>query len=356
MTAVPAYLAALFNKGEDLFSASTAGIKGLSRPAHISLITNSFSLVSEKGERAPVGREINVIIVGANPTATRIFYGAGKDFDPADPNPPPPICVSDNGVGPSVNSSEPQNLTCMGCKHAAWGSSVSKITGKSVPACSERKKLVVLYGRTDPLTNEVRHELYQFVVPPKSLKNFREYVKVIEQHKSEKVSLNMVVTTIKFDPKLVGLLQFSTQAFVDPETAPAVFKAMAADLSHYSNTDDEAISSFKSAGAVEYTEKEQKLIEEIEREEPEDVEEEEVEEEIVEEEPEQEPPPMAAKRGRPPGAKNKPKMTGQPNGRTPFTQPTVSPSMFGMQGIEGPKASADETLDKAMDLFRKQSR
>ena len=223
---VPAFLAGLLNKNLD--TGVSQGIVGFARPAHISIEKNRFSLVDDKGEAEMLREfEIEMIVVGANNGISKLYYVAG--YDPSATERNPPECSSDNGVAPSVNALSPQNPTCQGCRWNVWGSDQSALTGKNIKACSDRKKLAVLYNG----------EIYQFVIPPASLKNWKVYAEFIAKHPN--VSINIVKTQVKFDDKVQGVLNFTATGFIGERDAAEVHKIMAkgADaLDFYTGNDD----------------------------------------------------------------------------------------------------------------------
>ena len=82
----------------------------------------------------------DVIIVGANPALSKMYY-AGK-WDP-DAEQKGPDCYSMNGLRPAADAKNKQSDLCSTCKHAAWGSKVSEL-GKEGKACSDSKRLAVV--------------------------------------------------------------------------------------------------------------------------------------------------------------------------------------------------------------------
>ena len=92
---VPAYLAGRTNR-TDALSGMIAGL-GVSRGPHVSLRGGKFRLVNAVGVESPVSLILDVIIIGAQYNASRIFYSGAYDEN----NPTPPVCWSDNGTGPS---------------------------------------------------------------------------------------------------------------------------------------------------------------------------------------------------------------------------------------------------------------
>jgi hypothetical protein len=135
----------------------------------------------------PAQLTLDVVIVGANPNKSRVYYEG--NYDPKDPA--PPDCWSDNGIGPSDNALNPQNATCAGCPRAAW----TKINanGNAVPWCQERKKAAVLViggGET----------VYLLSVPPKSHKSsLQPYIDSLRRQGADAAD---VVTTIGIKDKV----------------------------------------------------------------------------------------------------------------------------------------------------------
>src|SRR5215471_9135416 len=144
----------------------TAGL-GISRPAHVSLRGGKFRLVSATGVEILVPtHHLDCIIIGAQFNASRLYYGQVYDEN----NPGPPVCFSDNGTGPSVNSLEPQAPTCAVCRWNERGSDTT-FTGKPTTACTKKKKLAVLIpGDPHPGLN-----VYELQVPIASLSVLRQY-------------------------------------------------------------------------------------------------------------------------------------------------------------------------------------
>ena len=139
------------------------------RPNRISLKDDRFTLIMESGQpnpSVPPALSIQVIFVGSNSHASRVYYDS--DTYDAD-NPDAPVCWSDNGVGPSEKSSQPQAPTCGQCPKAVWGSAVSKMTGKGIPACAGRKKVAVLVAGAG-------NEVFLLDIPGGSTKAFGHYL------------------------------------------------------------------------------------------------------------------------------------------------------------------------------------
>lgn len=137
---------------------------GASRGAHISLKSGRFKLVNAAGMETPVqSLALDVIVIAASPVVNRVLF---EDYVPG--NEQPPICFSDNGKGPSVNSVSPQSPVCETCPMNVRGSDTT-FTGKATTACQRRKKLAVILPG-DPAVN-----VYEMQVPPASLTPLKEY-------------------------------------------------------------------------------------------------------------------------------------------------------------------------------------
>jgi hypothetical protein len=210
---IPEHLKALIPLAKQIGKDSVGGITGGAQPPHISIRGNRFSTVDSQGNITPLKElEISVIIVGANPHKSKMFFD--RPYDPSDTNPAPPACWSDNGVGPSDQSMEPQHANCAGCRHNVRGSAVSAISGKMIKACTDRKKLAVLY----------EGNLYMLVIPPASLTVYRDYHNTVDNIPN--LGVAMLRTIIGFDPKVTGVLTFTAEEMLDEDDAKVVQKVL----------------------------------------------------------------------------------------------------------------------------------
>lgn len=206
---------------------------GTSVPPYVSLKGNRFTLIDAAGTKIPVqtfdpqmGAVIDVVIVAGNKNTSRIYYA--KDWDPSAIEFQPPDCWSDNGVAPSVNASSPQHPTCAGCPMSEWGSDVSKATGRGIPACSQYKKLAVVFADPDVAGDMV----FLIRVPPNSIKPLRSYVQQIAkmQVQGRQLDTTDLITRIYFDVgpngNQLGTLGFRALDFIDPDTLEVVDKVL----------------------------------------------------------------------------------------------------------------------------------
>ena len=162
---------------------------GIAQPPRISLKDDRFTLMDETGMTiAEPTLSLDVVIVSANKNASRQFYDPSKPYDPT--NSEGPLCWSDNGIGPSKACQQPQAPTCGSCKQAEWGSAISKMTGKPIPACSTRKKLAVLVGGQDGM--------FLLVVPPDSLGSLKQYMSSLAKMPASPEEL---ITRVKMENK-----------------------------------------------------------------------------------------------------------------------------------------------------------
>lgn len=194
------------------------GLGGQSHP-RISIRGNQFLLIDAEGiewaaptfnhpqTRVPM---LLCVIVGGNPNKSKVYYpepwgGVGEGV--------PPLCFSDNGYGPSSAAQEPQSDSCQTCRWSKWGSATSRITGKGIPACSDRKKLALMV-----IGDETGHT-YELQVPPASLGSFATYLdKVLSMPLpggARETDLFDVVTAISFSQGQTGILEFTNLCWTE---------------------------------------------------------------------------------------------------------------------------------------------
>jgi len=178
---------------------------GSVQPPMISIQGNAFTLRDSLGNERPSTRTLDVIFVDGNPNTSK-RYRENRDYNPNDPT--PPDCFSDNGVAPSAQALKPQSETCIACPHNARGSRISKISGSAVKACDDLQKLAVVTA-DDP-----EGMLYQLIISPGSLQNFRAYVRNADSHNYEG---NQIITRLSFVDKQIGVLAFEAVEAVPDE-------------------------------------------------------------------------------------------------------------------------------------------
>ena len=205
----PAHLA---HRAPSAITAALAGGLGVAQPPRISLKDDRFTLLMPNGghhPQVPPALSINVIVVGGNPNASRIYYDAA--YDAADAA--APICWSDNGVGPSVSAGTPQSATCESCPQAVWGSKISP-QGSKIPACSTVKKVAVLVAGAGEI-------VFLLQIPPGSLKPWRAFLAHLD---TLGASVDEIIVWLTMNDKTLG---FEAVDFMDPPTFEFAQKVIA---------------------------------------------------------------------------------------------------------------------------------
>lgn len=189
---------------------ATAELGGL-MPPHVSIRGNRFALVDAAGTRFPLQTmHLDCVIVDINEHKSKTYWGEEK-FDPNAVEFTPPVCYSDNGVGPSANAQEPQARTCVECPHNRW-SKINEVTGNKNKPCSDRKKLAIL-----PMSDN-SGLVYQLQVPPASLTPLRVYSNLVSTWQvpgvGRQADLNDVVTRVTFIDSKNGELEFQPVCWI----------------------------------------------------------------------------------------------------------------------------------------------
>lgn len=209
--AVPAHLAHLVS-GKSTALAAMGGI--ISGPSihQISIKAARFRLQDPQGQEQVIQQHyLDVIVVDANPNASKIYY-AGI-YNPAETEFKAPDCYSDNGIAPAARALKKQSVSCAQCPHNVWGSKITP-NGSQTKACADAKKLAVL------LADNPTGPSYLLKVPPASLKNLYTFV---ESLANRGIDLPLLVVRLEFDtaadyPKL----KFNPMQWIDENQATAV--------------------------------------------------------------------------------------------------------------------------------------
>lgn len=131
-----------------------------------------------------VAQKIEVAVLRAN-MHSRIFYL--KEFDEGGDNNAPPDCFSMDGQKPVATAPNKQSDFCNTCPHSVWGTgNTEKGTGRR---CSDAPRLAIA-------TPDKLEEPYLLRLPPASIKNWKEAVKIGKQRN---LQYNMLVYRISFD-------------------------------------------------------------------------------------------------------------------------------------------------------------
>jgi hypothetical protein len=179
----------------DITDASVSGIDVFDAPNRISYRASRFRLVNKEGVEIDSpennGVALDIVVVGANPHKSKLYYADA--YDPSSKEPVAPTCFSDNGEAPSERAAVPQARTCnpLDCEHAKWGSKVTP-SGAQVKACSDLKKLAVV------LYSNLEGPIYLLTVPAASLKG---WANVAGMFKSYGQPIPSAIMRVEFDPK-----------------------------------------------------------------------------------------------------------------------------------------------------------
>lgn len=184
---LPSHLAVLAGKS----NTALAAIGGITIGAsfhRISIKSSRWRLNDPQGQEHVVPTtHLDVIIVDANPTQSKIFYLSA--YNPAETEYKAPDCYSDNGVAPSARAAIPQCGTCAQCPHNVWGSKITP-SGAQTKACADVKKLAVI------LAENPTGPVYELRIPAASLKNLYAFVQSLNDRG---VPLCSFVTRLAFD-------------------------------------------------------------------------------------------------------------------------------------------------------------
>ena len=145
---------------------------------------------------------LEVVIVDANPALSHTFfegeYVEGTNVEPS--------CRSGNGITPDQDVAVKQSTVCATCPQYAWGSKVSKLSGKPVRACGDSKQLAVVPA------NDLAYKMLGLQIKAGSLKNWGTYIQALS---GRGYGVSTLVTNITFDQSANGVLQFSFNRFLN---------------------------------------------------------------------------------------------------------------------------------------------
>lgn len=198
--AVPAYLA---QYQAALQAENDAALIGLSTPMPPSIaLSGTRFVVKENGEETVLNQlELGMVVLKSKECFDKVWYAT--KFTPGQ-EPQAPDCFSRDGVVPDPSSPLPQHTACAGCPQNQFGTSTNPdgTPGKG-KACGDNRILAVF----------ANSGVYQFKIPPASLKNFASYVK---QLSARGLFLSAVITKVSFDPKFTyPVLIFSCAGVLD---------------------------------------------------------------------------------------------------------------------------------------------
>jgi len=201
-TSIPSYILdpTLAKQAND---EAAAGIS-TGMPPRLKLSGKQFTLVDSGGEETPfpagkmvIGPDENaylpMVVLRARKPLQKTWYATA--FNPGEEG-KSPDCFSTDGERPDPTSLAVQSDLCATCPHNQFGSGTDQ-NGNATKgkACADSKLLAIFIPgsrktETDP-------KVYQFKIPPASLKNFGLYVK---QLSAAGIPLGTAQTLVGFDP------------------------------------------------------------------------------------------------------------------------------------------------------------
>lgn len=208
---IPAHLAARVGVPSVLAQSMTGGLSSGNSFPRISIKGARFRIVEGDTETVLDSTTLQLVIVGANPRLSKIWYAEAwtPDADKAQA----PDCFSLDGIGPDPESTMPQNDMCASCPQNAWGSKITP-QGQQIKACADQKRLAVV-AADDP-----SGPVYLLQVTPAALKGLNQYQKELAVRG---IPPEIVKTAVSFDtdasfPKL----KFTFGGFLDADTQEVV--------------------------------------------------------------------------------------------------------------------------------------
>lgn len=197
-------------------SALTSAIvgDGLDIP-RISLKASRFRLV-DQGVETVVGHLLDVIVVGANPKVSKVYYEAQYDSNKDNV---PPTCFSTDGITPDPSVQAPVCDSCANCPFNVLGSKITP-TGAKSKMCADQRHLAVV-AAADP------RKVYSLTVPVSGMKALREYFKDLANYN---ISPEEVITELGFDDEAsYPKITFRQKAFVQEKALPLVDQLINSD-------------------------------------------------------------------------------------------------------------------------------
>ena len=180
-------------------AATSSAVIGPALPPHISIGSNTFTLVDAAGNEYHAGSVIEVVVADSsgNPPPKRYYK------DKWTPNTgDPPLCWSADGITPSRSVATPQARTCAECPMNARGSKISELSGAAIKACRDEIWLAVLLPQYPTM-------LFQLVITPGSFKNWGLFTGYFKGG----VDISDVITRIAFQSQVNGVLTFEISGF-----------------------------------------------------------------------------------------------------------------------------------------------
>jgi len=148
---------------------------------------------------------LEVVVVDANPALSHTYYeGEWVEGENKEPN-----CRSSNGITPDADVAVKEAAVCATCPKYAWGSAISKLSGKPIRACHDSKQLAVIPA------GDLTYKMLGLQIKAGSLKNWGQYIQALS---GRGYGVSTLVTNVTFDQTSNGVLQFTFNRFLtEPE-------------------------------------------------------------------------------------------------------------------------------------------
>lgn len=215
---VPAHIAARIaarQQAGQRSAISAAIVSESTSPPRISIRAGRYRL-AEGGVETVVGTSLDVIIVGANPKVSKIFYAGAYDAGAENVR---PSCFSNDGVKPDASVESPVSSNCASCPHNVLGSKILPSGAKS-KMCADQRHLAVVPA-VDP------SKVYALTVPVSGMKALREYFKDLDNYG---VGPEEAITELGFDDQAsYPKITFSHKGYVPEKAIARVDNLIASD-------------------------------------------------------------------------------------------------------------------------------
>jgi hypothetical protein len=215
---VPAHIAARIaarqQSGQKSAIASAVVSDGLNIP-RISIRAGRYRLV-EDGVETPVGINLDVVVVGANPRVSKVFYAGAYDASAENVR---PACFSNDGLRPDKSVEQPVHSACADCPNNVLGSKILPSGAKS-KMCADQRHLAVVPA-ADPT------KVYSLTVPVSGMKGLREYFKELTNYG---VGPEEAVTELGFDEQAsYPKMTFKQKGYVPEKSLDRIDGLIASD-------------------------------------------------------------------------------------------------------------------------------
>lgn len=183
----------------------------------LSIKNSRFHISTDLGDAQLEQTSLDVIIVGANPNLSKVWYASEYTEDRETST---PDCFSLDGKSPHEKSSLQQSDLCAICPQNAWGSRVTP-EGRKIKACADQKRLALV------MADKADGDVLLLQVTPSSLSNLNAYQKSLM---TRGIAPDIAVTTISFDTEVrFPKLKFSFGGFIDAKSQRHVDKLINSD-------------------------------------------------------------------------------------------------------------------------------